>query len=117
MAGRPVGFSDDRSARFCKTFNCNLRSNWQGAGQGKGKREGSQIARVATVALQDLLLSGLSHFGSPSSHSASKCRTRRLSVATAIEEFHFETFNFQRAMLNGRQPFAATPERGLGHEG
>jgi len=25
-----VGFSDDRSARFCKTFNCNLKSNCRG---------------------------------------------------------------------------------------
>lgn len=42
MAGRPVGFSDDRSARFCKTFNCNLRSNWQGAGKERGSGRGGK---------------------------------------------------------------------------
>lgn len=100
-AGRPVGFSDDRSARFCKTFNCNLRSNWQG-GKGSGvKSQGLLLLlyRIYCFQVYRILAALLPPTPTP---PPSKCRTRRLSVATAIEEFHFETFNFQRAMATLR---------------
>lgn len=74
----------------------------------KATANGAAIARVAAAAVAVVAVPGFIAFGSIArAHSYQQpdsCNGvgRRLSVATAIEEFHFETFNFQRAMLNCR---------------
>lgn len=55
-AGRPVGFSDDRSARFCKTFNCNLRRHWQGGRESvaESNRKGCYCCSTGFIAFRSI---------------------------------------------------------------
>lgn len=96
-----------RSARFCKTFNCNLKSNLQ------GPSTHTRVAADAAVAVYRIYCFWV-YCSCPPQHPYNSHKTPKspvsslhllwsecLSMATAIEEFHFETFNFQRATLSG----------------